>query len=78
METIKEVGSNEAVGVWVSGIDIQESLRNPLIWSACARFIIGEDSFIHNVKSPSNDKNTFMVALVDMTHTVQIFEYKVV
>jgi len=68
------------VGVWVSNIS-SETLRNPVLWAACARLILCEALFQGGINSPSSDKNTFMVATFtkdDPHETLRVYEFKIV
>jgi len=51
-------------------------LKNTNLWATCARLVICEESLGSIVKSSSQDRNTFMVAVI--SKALEIYEFKVV
>ena len=79
-KTFDERACQNVVGVWVSNIS-EETLRHPVLWSACARLVLCEALLKAKINSPSQDKNTFMVAVFttdDPQGSAKIFEFKIV
>ena len=90
VKSFTEAAERNIVGVWVSG-EVSDDLRNPVVWAACARLIMCEQGFHQRVKSPSSDRNTFMLCVINgsngsyegdyedsMGHKIKSFEFKVV
>lgn len=79
-KTFDERPGQNVVGVWVSNIE-EETLRHPVLWSACARLILCEALLKAKINSPSSDKNTFMVAVFttdDPEGSARVYEFKIV
>jgi hypothetical protein len=49
------------VGIWITG---EEAMASENLWAACSRLVICEEGLGSVVKSSSQDRNTFMVAIV--------------
>ena len=63
--------------MWVSNLG-SESLRNPVVWAACSRLLCCEESLPCSIKSPSQDRNTFLLASLSPDGEPRVFEFKVV
>lgn len=68
------------IGVWVSNLPDMDNMKDPYVWSACARLVMCEEQLQNKIKSPSSDKNTFVVGVVqsDSPSDMKMYEFKIV
>ena len=81
MKLVHSDQGNSIIGVWFSNLPENENeIKSPYVWAACSRLIICEDNFKARIKSPSTDRNTFLVCTYNESRSKQInaYEFKVI